>query len=278
MLSRRLIYLVVIAAISCFVAYVYLSDILDESATNNSAISPVSNDIHSQHESQNSGRSLTLPFTRRYSAVGKIKANVTELVDPSDYKTIHILPRPKNITILESNDDSKCVALLSIDKNFALHVASVVDNIDLDSVTLEFLFSRFHAQTRFQETAESAAEVTYVSDISITFTNSEHIQGYTLIINKLSMHLNVSSIDGLRHGLQTISLALLQPHPVELPMLINDFPSHKMRGLLVDVARHFIPIRKLYRMVDSMMLMKFNYLHLHLTDSQVSSELFLQRN
>ena len=49
---------------------------------------------------------------------------------------------------------------------------------------------------------------------------------------------------------------------------ITDGPVSPWRGLMVDVARHFIPVHMLKRSIDAMELARFNVLHLHLTDSQ----------
>ncbi|MFP6836094.1 MAG: family 20 glycosylhydrolase, partial [Pseudomonadales bacterium] len=49
---------------------------------------------------------------------------------------------------------------------------------------------------------------------------------------------------------------------------INDQPRFPWRGVLIDVARHFIGMDGLRRTVDGMALCKLNVLHLHLTDDQ----------
>jgi hexosaminidase len=51
-------------------------------------------------------------------------------------------------------------------------------------------------------------------------------------------------------------------------MQIDDGPRFSWRGLLIDVARHFIPVSALTRTLDAMALFKLNVLHLHLTDDQ----------
>ena len=56
---------------------------------------------------------------------------------------------------------------------------------------------------------------------------------------------------------------------------IDDKPEYAWRGLLVDVARHFLPPRLLVSTLDAMAAAKLNVLHLHLTDSQ-SFPLLLQ--
>lgn len=45
-------------------------------------------------------------------------------------------------------------------------------------------------------------------------------------------------------------------------------PALSWRGVMLDVARHFLPIVEVRRMVDAMALLRLNVLHLHLTDDQ----------
>ena len=49
---------------------------------------------------------------------------------------------------------------------------------------------------------------------------------------------------------------------------ITDEPKHPWRGLLVDVARHFISLPTLFQCCDLMHHFKLNVLHLHLSDDQ----------
>ncbi|MGA1675659.1 MAG: beta-N-acetylhexosaminidase [Pseudomonadales bacterium] len=49
---------------------------------------------------------------------------------------------------------------------------------------------------------------------------------------------------------------------------IDDAPRFPWRGLMLDVARHFLPLTDLLRTVDAMALFRLNVLHLHLTDDQ----------
>jgi len=45
-------------------------------------------------------------------------------------------------------------------------------------------------------------------------------------------------------------------------------PALPWRGVMLDVARHFLPIGEVRQMVDAMALLRLNVLHLHLTDDQ----------
>ncbi|MFC8272120.1 beta-N-acetylhexosaminidase [Streptomyces sp. NPDC057271] len=55
----------------------------------------------------------------------------------------------------------------------------------------------------------------------------------------------------------------------ELPRLtVEDAPRFPWRGLMLDVARHFMPKDDVLRQLDLMAAHKLNVLHLHLTDDQ----------
>jgi hexosaminidase len=49
---------------------------------------------------------------------------------------------------------------------------------------------------------------------------------------------------------------------------ITDYPRFSWRGLLIDPARHFIPVDDVKRFIDLMALHKFNRLQIHLNDDQ----------
>jgi hexosaminidase len=49
---------------------------------------------------------------------------------------------------------------------------------------------------------------------------------------------------------------------------IRDTPRFVWRGLMIDVARHFMPVEVITRNIDAMAAVKMNVLHLHLTDNQ----------
>lgn len=66
-------------------------------------------------------------------------------------------------------------------------------------------------------------------------------------------------IDGGRTGTGRASIAQLA---------IADAPRFAWRGVMIDTARHFQPIDSLYAILDRMVEVKLNTLHLHLTDDQ----------
>ncbi|MEU4363605.1 family 20 glycosylhydrolase, partial [Promicromonospora sp. NPDC023987] len=57
--------------------------------------------------------------------------------------------------------------------------------------------------------------------------------------------------------------------PAELPCVeIEDAPGSGWRGFMLDVARWFVEVDEILRLIDLMALLRLNVLHLHLTDDQ----------
>ncbi|MFC7914935.1 beta-N-acetylhexosaminidase [Streptomyces sp. NPDC057386] len=59
-----------------------------------------------------------------------------------------------------------------------------------------------------------------------------------------------------------------RPRPAVPELTVEDAPRFRWRGLLLDVARHFMPKDGVLRYLDLMAAHKLNVLHLHLTDDQ----------
>ena len=89
---------------------------------------------------------------------------------------------------------------------------------------------------------------------------------YTLSITKKGVELKAESQWGCLAGLST--LAQLEHNGTFPVAIFEDRPRFPWRGLMLDVARHFIEIRTLKRTIDVMAYFKLNVLHLHLTDDQ----------
>ncbi len=95
-------------------------------------------------------------------------------------------------------------------------------------------------------------------------------ESYTLEVTPARATLTAPTPLGALHGLQTF-LQLVEPTPAgfAVPVLtIRDEPRFAWRGLLIDVARHFIPLEVMKRNLDGMAAMKMNVLHWHLSDNE----------
>lgn len=104
------------------------------------------------------------------------------------------------------------------------------------------------------------------------------LEGYDLTVSSTGISIKAKGAVGVFYAIQ--SLLQLMPAAIEseLPVAklnwlipavhITDSPAFKYRGLMLDVARHFMPVSFLKKLVDLMAMQKMNNLHLHLTDDQ----------
>jgi len=92
-------------------------------------------------------------------------------------------------------------------------------------------------------------------------------EGYELTVTPSAVKLVAQGSAGLFYGVQTIRQLLGVGK--RLPAVrIRDRPRFGWRGAMLDVARHFRPVKDVKRFVDLMALYKLNRLHLHLSDDQ----------
>jgi len=92
-------------------------------------------------------------------------------------------------------------------------------------------------------------------------------EGYVLTVTRGGIAVRAGSAEGAFRAKAT--LAILVDDAGEVPIgVVEDAPRFRWRGLHVDVARHFLPPASIRALVDRMVLLKLDVLHLHLTDDQ----------
>lgn len=97
---------------------------------------------------------------------------------------------------------------------------------------------------------------------------------YILDITQKGMSLTGASAAAVYRGIQTLDQWLLTGMKalsggVQIACVhIDDAPRYGYRALMLDPARHFLPLNDIKRYVDEMARYKFNVLQLHLTDDQ----------
>ena len=95
-------------------------------------------------------------------------------------------------------------------------------------------------------------------------------ESYILDVSTASARLRASTPLGTMHGLQTF-LQLVDVSPdgfAALAVTIQDKPRFPWRGLMLDSARHFIPLEVIRRNLDGMEAVKMNVFHWHLSENQ----------
>jgi hexosaminidase len=70
---------------------------------------------------------------------------------------------------------------------------------------------------------------------------------------------------GYYQGLEKVETKSLDVYNIR-PMLIEDYPRFKYRGMMIDVSRHFMPKEFIKKFIDLMSIHKMNKFHWHLTD------------
>ena len=105
-------------------------------------------------------------------------------------------------------------------------------------------------------------------------------EGYRLIVTPDGVVIQAAAPAGLFYGGVTLrqllpaeifSAKLVSSNTIrwKVPcVIVEDVPRFAWRGLLLDVARHFMPVEFVKRYIDLAALHKFNMLQLHLTDDQ----------
>ncbi len=94
---------------------------------------------------------------------------------------------------------------------------------------------------------------------------------YELIIDSDSASLVSTSAWGILHGLETFSQLVWQSRDGQILInetQIQDYPRFPWRGVMLDTARHFVPLPTLKLSLDAMAYNKMNVFHWHIVDDQ----------
>ena len=95
-------------------------------------------------------------------------------------------------------------------------------------------------------------------------------ESYILDVSTASARIRASTPLGAMHGFQTfLQLVDAAPDGFAAPAVtIQDKPRFPWRGLMIDSARHFIPVDVIRRNLDGMEAVKMNVFHWHLSENQ----------
>lgn len=126
----------------------------------------------------------------------------------------------------------------------------------------------------------------YISQVIITQTDTDNEtafrplagqvdESYTISISDNgTSEITAASYHGVLYALESFSQLFYQHssgtgfYTNLAPVKIVDNPKFPHRGLNLDVARSWFPVKSILNMIDALAINKFNRLHLHITDSQ----------
>lgn len=95
-------------------------------------------------------------------------------------------------------------------------------------------------------------------------------ESYTLDVAPDAGRLKAATVAGALHGLETFA-QLISPGAEGFQVAsihIEDRPRFPWRGLMLDVARHWMPVEAVERNLDAMTAVKLNVFHWHLSEDQ----------
>ncbi len=106
--------------------------------------------------------------------------------------------------------------------------------------------------------------------VDSTLKGREH---YTLEVNKNGIYIKGATEGALFLALQTLDQLFIgdicnTAQKKIAHIRIDDSPRYGLRAIMLDPARHFIPVKDVKLFIDQMARYKFNTLQLHLTDDQ----------
>lgn len=98
----------------------------------------------------------------------------------------------------------------------------------------------------------------------------ESDESYRLQVGSGGVELTAPTRFGALRGMETLlQLVTNGPDNTFIPFVtIEDKPRFPWRGLLLDSARHFLPVETIKRQIDGMAAARMNVFHWHLTDDQ----------
>ena len=186
---------------------------------------------------------------------------------PQDTHKLNLMPFPKDVSIKEGK--------FRVERNFSIKISGKPG------------IKVYHAATRFLRRLDDRTGLfvkqDYVTPDSAPIECNVIIkverpgkvklgedESYSLKITTNKILVNAPTDLGAIHSFQTLfQLLCVDTTGYYFPGIeINDSPRFPWRGLLIDVARHFMPVDVIKRNLDGMVAVKLNVLHLHLSDNQ----------
>jgi hexosaminidase len=174
-------------------------------------------------------------------------------------QTINIIPQPHKVEM------GKGFFILNENTSVIYNDKQLKFLAEYTAATIKSL-NNLQLPVKSMNGAESKAKS--INLILDTKTNTAK-EGYVLSVSSKEISIKAITSQGLFYGVQS----LLQLVPVNgdrkvQALNIKDEPRFSWRGLMLDVSRHFFSIDEVKRLIDQMVVYKFNILHLHLTDDQ----------
>ena len=98
-------------------------------------------------------------------------------------------------------------------------------------------------------------------------------ESYTLSVqNDGRCEITSETVWGAFHGMETFTQLLTREDgrvvTRHAPIQVKDEPRYSHRGVLIDSARHYLPVDAIKRVIETLPMTKMNVLHWHVVDAQ----------
>lgn len=149
-------------------------------------------------------------------------------------------------------------------------IVLVSDNLENEALELQRVLK--HRTGRESGLMRSRAPKTQAINLVLDREVTDD-EGYRLRICPEAITITGKTAAGVFYGIQTLDQLLVEDggnsrRNSMKAVNITDRPRYSYRALMLDPARHFIPLNDVKRYIELMSRYKFNVLQLHLTDDQ----------
>jgi hexosaminidase len=186
-------------------------------------------------------------------------------VSAQEQRPLNLMPVPANVKLGSGR--------LAVDSSFSIALTGHTD------ARLERAAQRFLRQLGRQTgliLSAKPADASKATFVIHTDHDSKPVQelseeeSYALEVGANGAKLTAPTPLGTLHGLQTfLQLVEVSADGFAAPAVtIQDKPRFLWRGLMIDSARHFIPLEVIKRNLDGMEAVKMNVFHWHLSENQ----------
>ena len=181
------------------------------------------------------------------------------IVALANAQTINIIPRPKQVEIRNGHFTLNQKAAITFNdpqlKFLAGYTSRTIESLNKLQIPVK--------------SYKAASSIPLSINLILDDKAKTATEGYVLTVSPTAITVKGTTSKGLFYGVQSL-LQLIPIHGESIiPALeIQDEPRFSWRGLLLDVSRHFFTLDEVKKLIDEMVIYKFNLLHLHLSDDQ----------
>lgn len=135
-----------------------------------------------------------------------------------------------------------------------------------------------HIAKKLQQTIERHTSlklpIAGKGDITLSIDNNlDGTEHYTIEITKKAVKIKGATETALLRAVQTMDQIMMGDYINSSKgeihnLVIDDKPRYEYRAIMLDPARHFIPVKDVKFFIDQIAKYKYNILQLHLTDDQ----------